>query len=194
MSTNQLVGGRTQVAQQAEPRWVAEYTTAQLSLGLQHRSWRAFWARMRGGLTPFLGYDPTQEFPAQYPNGFGGMTRAGGGSFDGTATLTGISATQIALSGLPASFIFKEGDHIELRQTNDLRGLYIIISNVTAAAGGTVTLTVEPQILITLFTVAAVANINRPSCVMVPIPESWSYAPTADSFPGASFQAIQRIY
>jgi hypothetical protein len=146
-------------------------------------------------LIPFLAYDPSQEYPALYPNGFGGLTRFGGGAFDGTANVTVLTPTTITVDTLPVGFTVSEGDLVELKQSTEVYGLFRSMSTYIANASGLTTITVEPTIKFpTIFTDAAVANFYRPSCVMIPIPESWSYTPEASSFPGASFEAIQKPF
>src|SRR5947208_3317843 len=44
----------------------------------------AFKDQMRGQTRRFLGRDLTRLYPKQYPAGFAGMVRAGGGAFDGS--------------------------------------------------------------------------------------------------------------
>ena len=189
-SVNRLYGGQTTSREQAEPRWSCQFTTSNLNAS-EVRRWRAFWDRMRGGLRGFLAHDPLQALPLAYPGGFGGMTRAGGGAFDGTADVTSFpSLNHIALGTLPAGFSIASGDMIGLIESGRY-GLYRILDAVVANGSGVATVLVEPRLgLVTSrFTASAVANFLQPSCVMVPDPSSWSYVeestrPTPASFSG----------
>lgn len=212
-STNRLYGGITQVREMAEPRWTAKMTTTQLTPA-SLRAWRAWWDSMRGGLRSFLAYDPAQAYPLAYPTGFGGMGRAGipagsfrgllallhpgsdSGPFDGTASVSGLSDDDqfsFTVSGLPGGFALATGDLVEIRE-GDVHGLYRLTASVTASVYGTATLSVEPRVVPGLFTPAAEANFERPSCVMVADPSSWSLTNAAREMPTASFAGIQRVF
>jgi hypothetical protein len=148
---------------------------------------------MKGGLIPFLAYDPAQEYPYNFPNGFAGINRAVGGAFLGSANVTGLTANTIGLSGLPAVFTLVEGDYISLVQSTETYGLFQVAADVSSSSGF-MTATVEPTIKTTIFTTGSYANFVRPACVMIPIPESWSYEPDSMSFPGATWEAIQKPF
>lgn len=194
-SQNRLYGGVTQVREQAEARWMGTFTTVPLDPA-EMRAWRAFWDSLRGGLRGFVAHDEAQPYPLAYPNGFGGLTRAGGGAFDGTATFAPVGGNQFSasLSGLPAGFALAAGDMLELRQNNETRGLYRILSAVTASGGGAAAVTVEPRINPALFTGAALARFERPSCIMTPDPASWSYTAVGGQMSPATFTGIQQIF
>jgi hypothetical protein len=148
---------------------------------------------MKGGLIPFLAYDPAQEYPYNFPNGFAGINRAVGGAFLGSANVTGLTANTIGLSGLPAVFTLVEGDYISLVQSTEIYGLFQVAADVSSSSGF-MTATVEPTIKTTIFTTGSYANFVRPACVMIPIAESWSYEPDSMSFPGATWEAIQKPF
>lgn len=126
---------------------------------------RAFVDRLQGGVQRVYMWDWMRAYPRSYPDGFAALPRAGGGSFDGTANVTALTASTIALSTLPASFALKAGDMVGLVE-GEKRGLYRIVEDVTANGSGVATVTVEPKVELTLFTDAATANFDKPVCVM----------------------------
>jgi hypothetical protein len=201
VSGNMLKGGRTQVVQQAEPRWVADFTTGLLD-ETKMRKWRSFVAKLRGGRREFLAYDPAQEFPLAYPGGLSALTRAGGGSFtSGQVGVTAISETSITLgsgaggAAFPASFQISEGDVFGL-VNGTIYGRYVVTGGpFTASGGGSMTInSFEPRILTTLFTTGATAVFWRPGCAMTIDPTSWDFKPTGGTMVPASFTGIQRLY
>lgn len=201
VSGNMLKGGRTQVVQQAEPRWVAEFTTGLLD-ETRMRQWRSFIAQLRGGRKDFLAYDPAQEFPLSYPSGMLSMTRASGGAFsDGRVGIQAISETSITLGSgtgggsFPAGFIIMNGDVFGLISGNTY-GRYVVTNGpfVVNGSGLIVINSFEPRILTTLFTTSSTSVWWRPACAMTIDPESWSFQPQGGTTVPASFSGIQRLY
>ena len=188
---NMLEGGVTQSFEFADPRWAAEFTTRTLSKD-ERAIYRAWNETLRGSLHPFLAHDYDRPFPGAYPNGFD-LTRATGGVFDGLATVTGLTATTISVSTLPANFILQIGDYIGLIEAGK-RGLHRIVEAVTGNSGGAVTVTVEPAVLTNVFTTAALANFSRPEAEMIVQPGSFKCATTARQQTSASWTGIQKLY
>lgn len=157
------------------PFWRANYISTHLSYDDFGRV-DAFRMQMDGGGV-FQAYDPLRPRPiAQDTKGGRPLsgTRAGGGSFDGTATVTSRTATTLSVSGLPAAFRFRAGDYVEVRKSSLMVSLHRIVQDVTATSGGTVTLQVRHQIDTANFTLPLTANFERPSCLMQVDPSSWS--------------------
>jgi hypothetical protein len=153
---------------------------------------KAWFNSMRGGTFNFLAHDAARPFPRNYPSGFGGMTRAGGGPFDGTATVTAVTATTIALSTLPANFVFKPADYISLVKSGKY-SLHQMMEAVTGNGSGVATVTVEPPIVTSVFaTPSLTANLALPLGLFVPDPRSWQGDPTARRA-ACSFSAWSRI-
>jgi hypothetical protein len=153
---------------------------------------KAWFHSMRGGIYNFLAHDAARPFPSNYPSGFGSMTRAGGGAFDGTATVTAVTATTIALSTLPANFVFKAADYISLVKSGKY-SLHQIMEAVTGNGSGVATVTVEPPIVTSIFaTPSLTANLAQPLGLFVADPRSWQGDPTARRA-ACSFSAWSRI-
>ncbi|WP_375458890.1 hypothetical protein [uncultured Enterovirga sp.] len=192
MSTNQLAGGTTQVREAAEPRWMAEFTYAPMGRAA-FQQLQAWLDTLRGGLRFFLAHDALKPYPVGYGKAaLLALTRAGGGAFDGTATLSSISATGFTLTSLPGGFALKAGDHIGLVQSGRF-GLFRIVEDATASGGGAVTLTVEPRVPTNLFTTGALAHLVRPSCTMILDPASISASRSAGSRAPITFSGIQAL-
>lgn len=131
--------------------------------------WFAFLDALRGLQRPFLAHDLTRPYPRAYPTGFAGLSRAGGGAFDGTATTWSVNADrdQITLGGQPAAFPLKRRDGLMLRWSTGgepRRSLHRLSAPATATAGGVVTLAVEPPVP-TLVPGTAVADLAKPQAV-----------------------------
>lgn len=164
VQTTPLRGGGSVSVDYAPARWT---TTIRTPAGLNRTKAdpvKAFAAKL-GRYRQVYMWDWLRPYPKTYPAGFGSLTRAGGGSFDGTANVTALTASTIALSTLPASFVVKAGDMIGLTE-GSRRGLYTVVDDATANGSGVVTLNVEPAVESMLFTDAATANFDKPVCVM----------------------------
>lgn len=182
-SRNELYGGVTQVREQGEPRWMAQYRTAPLT-EIERRTWRGFWDRLKGGLVTFLGYDPAQSVPAAYAD-----TGIMPGGYNGITSISNISANQLTIGGLPAGFVLSNGDLIELAQGDNHAVHRITVAN---PPGTTIIVAVEPAVRTAVYTTPS-GNLRNPGCNMIAIPDSWSYMAEAGSYPGATFSAIQKI-
>jgi hypothetical protein len=179
------------VIESRDPLWMAEYETPPLT-NAQLAEWRAWWASMRGGVRQFYAYDPKTPYPLLYPNGVSGLTRAGGGAFDGTTTITAIAARSITLGTLPVGFVISAGDKLGLVE-GGLRSLHIVVEAGTANGSGVATVAVEPPIATTLFTTAGAGNLVRPVVKMRPKPDSWQSRTSPIPEP-ISFSAEQQGY
>ena len=138
--------------------------------------WRAFIGLLRGSQMPFYGYDNARPFPLSCPNGFVGMTRPGGGAFDGSATSWSISEDHqdVGLTGQPAGLVLGLGDYGMLRwQTggSERRSLHRVLVGGVANGSGVMSVMVEPPVP-SLVPGGAVWDLNRPHCVMKLKPET----------------------
>ena len=77
--------GRLNGVQAGFPLWSGVWTLARMPVE-NSDEWRAFLTATRGQTRRFIGRDIARSYPRAYPDGFAGMTRAGGGSFDGTSS------------------------------------------------------------------------------------------------------------
>lgn len=168
--------GRIGGVQAGFPLWAAVYTLADMEPA-ESDVWRAWMANMRGATRRFLGRDLSRIYPLEYPDGFAGMTRHGGGAFDGTATswsenINSDDDAELTLNGLPSALILSQGDYIGFTWTatdDGVAGLtwhavVRVVEGATAAAG-VVTVTTEPP-LPSAVPAGAVAYLNEPKCVM----------------------------
>lgn len=192
-TANTLYGGLQQVREIADPRWELSISTPPLKVA-DFRKWQAFWAQLRDGINDFLCHDVERPYPADYPNGFAGLVRAGTATaFDGTATVTALAANTIQLSGVPANFQVRVGDWIGLVEGTRY-ALHLITADQialnTGIFGATRQISVSPAIRTNVFTTAAVANFALPKAKFIPIAGTFSGARSPNPAP-VSFTAIQ---
>lgn len=187
MNINRRRGGRVQVSERADPRWRLEWTSVNLGRA-SFQEVEAFLESLRGGLNDFLAYKWERPYPVNYPNGFAGETRQGGGAFDGTGNVDAVTATSVTISNLPSAFDLLPGDMVGLVEAGNY-SLHLVMEAATAVAG-VVTLSVEPHIKTNIFSSAATANFDRPKCKMML--EDYS-GPRGLAPSPVSVSAIQRI-
>lgn len=163
------VGGRIGSVQAGFPRW-----RMNLQLGAMSRderdAWRAFLDLLDGSGRTFYATDYLRPFPAAYPDGFSGMTRATGGAAfpgDGACSSWGVNSDRdlLTLGGLPANFEFRRGDLVGFRWNTSKRTVVRIAAAATATANGIVDLPVRPAVP-SLVPNGAVAYLASPQIVM----------------------------
>jgi hypothetical protein len=170
---------------------------------LQSDAWRAFLASLNGANRTFLGHDYERPWPRLYPSGFSGLSRAGGGAFDGSLTAWSqtISADGQALArleGLPAGFQLSMGDYVDFRWTTltvARRHLVRALEDATADGAGVIAaVTVDPAIHSRVVPADAVAHLDQPCCVMRVISSQTSVAAMdALRVAGAHIVAVQDL-
>ena len=199
-STSQFTrGGGRQMAQIADPFWRLSVQTARLQR-FEMEELRAWVDLLRGGQKTFLAHDPSRPLPRNYPSGVSALTRAGGGAFDGTATVTAITNGRSLTFGsggalrLPASFVFKAADYLSLVKTGTttIYSLHRVMEAQTADATGVVTLSVEPPVKSTIYAAPVTANLVQPLAEFVIEPGSFQGVTAWDARP-ASFQARAKV-
>jgi hypothetical protein len=198
-------GGRVGGVQSGFPLWMGTWTLTDMRPE-KSDEWRAFLSQLRGATRVFLGYDRKRQYPLAYTS-FSGMTRSGGGAFDGTATswsesINSDGDSRITLTGLPASFVMNIGDYIGFRWTatdDEVAGLtwHAPVRAVEAktASGGTITnITCEPSVPLAVPN-TAVAYLERPSAVMRLVTDQSHLEPIArrGAIKGGTIVGIQDI-
>lgn len=189
-------GGLVQVANIGRDRWGFQFETVPLIEPQAHEV--AAWVRsLRGGVRLFKARFPLRDYLIAYPSGYGGMTRSGGGAFDGTATLSAVGATldTVSLSTLPAGLVFKAGDLLSIAYASGVQGLHEVMEPETAGGGGAVTLTVEPTVL-PGFAIGATVRLAQPFCLAVldsrsQAPVRWSTGRPGTRRGVVAFSAVQ---
>lgn len=174
-------------------RWRLKIRTAALDME-RLGEWRAFLDSLRGASRTFIGFDPARKFPVNYRNGFAGLTRAGGGSFDGTASSWSINTDrdEPTLNGLPASFKLRPGDMLGFSWSSGAkRTLHRILESVDANGSGVATVQVEPRV--PAYVSTATATLATPGAVMRLVPGSVSAASTMHVHGSVSFEAVQHL-
>lgn len=170
-------GGRVSGVTAGFPLWRGRWSLGRALLRATSEDWRAFVSSLRGGQRAFFGRDYGRPFPLAYPKGFLGLTRFGGGAFDGTATSWSVNADrdEVTLNGLPANLVLSVGDYVMWKWTGAeisgagtaRRALVRAVQAATASASGVAVVTVEPP-LPTLVPSGAgsTADLANPCCVM----------------------------
>ena len=143
---NAARGGQIQIVSLGPTVWSIKYESVPL-LEADAAAWEAWLSSLRGGLRTFKAWHPLRRYARAYPAGYGGLTRHGGGSFDGTATRSTIGAglDTVLLTGLPSTFAVKVGDMVSWAHSATNQALHRVVEDATASAGQ-VTLAVEPLI------------------------------------------------
>jgi hypothetical protein len=139
-------GGLVQVADVGASLWKVRYTTVPVAEA-KGLAWEAWLASMRGGARTFRAVHPFRRTAIAYPNGYGAMTRHGGGSFDGSCTLQAVAVAldTVTLSGLPSTFQLSDGDLLSFVPSGSRQALHRVVEGGTASAG-VLTVAVEPTI------------------------------------------------
>ena len=166
-------GVRDFTIDRGQPRWLAKFKTRPLTAP-ELGAMEAFKAKLRGRARYCLIYDPRHAYPAAYmPAGWGTLTRAGGGSFDGTCHVASIAnsgldgvgrdVVTLGASGgfLPVGLSLIAGDHVSFSQSG-LVSLHRILDTAAQVANGSgvVTVWVEPELPASL-TTSAVADLQQ---------------------------------
>lgn len=167
-------GGRIGGVSAGFPLWRGVWTLGRTMSLQTSEEWRALVASLRGAQRTFYGGDYGRPLPLAYPNGFTGLTRAGGGAFAGAASSWSVNGTRDVpvLNGMPAAFSLSLGDYIMWRWETggeQRRSLHRSVEAATASGAGVLTVTVEPP-LPTLIPGAAVADLLNPVCIMKAVP------------------------
>lgn len=172
--------------------WRAEYRTSILQPDKMGEM-EAWMDSLENGGQTFLGYDFRRPYPLAYLNGFAGMTRAIGGSFDGTCTLGTVAGDNksVPLSGLPAGFVFSPFDSFAFANDDGSIALHRIMSAVTGNGGG-VTVEVRPHVR-TGWSNGATVKLVKPACLMKLVPDSYSPDQQARGKGTISFKAVQTL-
>lgn len=154
--------------------------------------WRAWKARLRGGLDQFSLYDITKPTPAAYPSATSAAAISSG--WDGTASVTTLGASGVlTLGDLPSGYVISVDDYIGLEEGGRY-DLYSVVTGATANGSGVAAPVVRPFLRTGTFTTAAVARLWRPLGVFVIEPGSWSDPGTGILSPSPiSFSGTQRV-
>jgi len=168
--------GRAGAMSVGQPVWAAEWTLGDRFGDKLSDEWRAWVASLEGATRTFIGRDIERPFPKLYAQGFGGMMRAGGGAFDGSAgwsfSLAFGGVPQLQLTGLPAGLVISAGDYVDFRwQTGGeaRRSLVRSLEKVTASAGGVAVFATAPAVP-ALTPPGAVAHLDWAGCIMRLVP------------------------
>lgn len=178
------------------PRWVASYDTGAYWPRGDVQDLLDFLEAQRDGLGTHYGYDWARPYGHFYdvdPTTMERAASAGGGAFDGTAsTISALSSTTVAVTGMPNAYRFRISDRVGLIK-GARRWLGRVVSNVTCSSGGAGTVTVQPPVPTSLFNTGSTFTVRRASCVMRIVPGS-TRIETDNGLTSVAFDAMQRFY
>lgn len=185
--------GMIEVIELADPLWSLKLVTKPLRPSVRAK-WKAWALSLQGGIQLFYGYPPIQQYPMAYRPGPGvlSLPRVGGGTFDGTATLTAIDAATLALSGLPFGFVMSAGDYVSVPLTGGSRMLHVITEGTTGNSFGTANISVTPPVRPETALGANVVQFVRPQALFVLKHETFN-APDGEVDAPVSFEAMQTV-
>lgn len=185
------VGAGIQTLEIADPLWVGTFITVPI-IASQRAAWQAWALSLRDGQNLFSAYHPLRQFPLAYGSGALALTRAGGGTWDGTATLAAVTTNTIGVTNLPANYAATVGDMISIPMASAQRSLHMIIEAATGDGAGALTVTVEPFIRSGAQIAATTVQLVRARCLMVLKPATFQ-APEQASSGSVQFQGIQSL-
>lgn len=170
--------GRVSSVASGWPLWYGRYSLGK-SIGAKNSAdWRALVDRLDGSARYFLGRDYRRPYPLAYlETQLAGLSRAGGGAFDGSASAWSRATSsegepQLVLAGLPANMALSLGDYVGFRWTTggeDRRALVRVSAPAQATGEGWATLIVRPAVHLVV-PPGAVAHFDNPACLMKLIP------------------------
>ncbi len=188
-----MEGRRTETADSGTPWWKLSATTQPLLDDALYDEMDAWLMDVVDGGGCFLAYDVFRPRPRAYGDLPLSGTRAGGGAFDGTATLQTVTNTrQVTVSGLPAGFIINRGCNIGFRRSPLVRSLHMVTEAVTANGSGVAVVKFRFGLDPLFVPAGTTVDFEKPSCVMGLDPEF--SAPKAWSSRRVSFSAQEVFY
>lgn len=178
-SAARMLGRRTETLFRGTPYWVATYAAAKLTTA-EAGLFDAFnMLASDGGV--FAAYDPFRPRPIAYQgkNPLSGV-KAGGGAFNGDATLQSITGPLgIVVAGCPAGFQLLPGDYVEVRSAPLVRSLHRITAPAVANGAGVVSLQILYWLDAQHFAPGNTVHFEKAACIMemdqgsFSLPKSW---------------------
>lgn len=185
-------GAKQQVVELAPSLWQMSFSTPQIYYdeAIELQTWLEM---LQGGLKLFKAYHPHLTYPLNYRNGFAGLSRAGGGSFDGTCTVTDFAETldSLTVGGLPTGFSLRLGDMISM-PFEDTQILHRITAPAIANGFGAVTLPIVPPLPISFAASPEVAaTFFKPWCYATVDADSIDGPLSEGQLGSVSFSAVE---
>lgn len=197
LRTSQMVsdswGLVTDVVSVGRDRWTARYDT--VSLSEDDASEAVAWlTSLRGGARRFKAIPPHRRTGRAYPNGYGGMTKYGGGSFTGSGVLqaVGEQLDTVTISGLPVGLVISNGDFLSFPWATTRQALHRVVEGATAGSTGVATVGIEPSV-IPGFSLNVAVALADPYCHAYVKPGSVNENWTLGRRCSISFEAIQDL-
>lgn len=173
-----MEGRRSEEAESGTPYWTLAATTGDLTEE-RYDEFQAWLMDVSDGGGSFLAYDVFRPRPRAYGDQPLSGTRAGGGAFDGTATLDAVTnARQVTVSGLPAGFIINRGCNIGFHRSSLVRSLHIVTEDVAANGSGIAVVKFRYGLDPLFVPTGTTVDFEKPACVMtldpgIATPKAW---------------------
>lgn len=166
-------GGREVSVVLGETIWHARYETTPASEA-EFDEWRAWFSTLRGGTKQFYGRDVRRSMPRFYRQGFAGLTRYGGGAFDGSVAPSdwnfggsgNSTRDEIRLTTLPAGLHLTIGDYFCMKWDSYKRSLHRIVTEAVANSIGVGNWSFEPPAPLGVSFLDSTLDLVNPSCLM----------------------------
>lgn len=174
--------------------WAVDFRTARLTSD-QVEDFAAWLKLQENGLQTFYAYNYRRPFTKASPNGFSGLTRAGGGAFTGAVTLTTVNSDNktLTLGGLPASYTINPGDAIAWDYGGTIRAYHHFVEAATSTSLGAIAAIEVRPLVRPGWTAGQTANIGQAMAKLRLVPNS-AQLDAQDRGPGYySFKATQTL-
>ncbi len=174
--------------------WIVDYQTVRLQPD-QVEDFRSWLKLLEDGLQTFWGYNVRRPYTKAYPNGFSGLTKAGGGAFTGSLSVTAVNSDNktLSLGGLPANFTVDAGTGIAWDYNGTARAYHQFAeTQVSNSLGNIAAIEVRPFVR-GGYSLPISANISQAMAKLCLVPKSKSFAGEPRGAGSFSFQAMQTV-
>jgi hypothetical protein len=194
--------GHSTAGRLAPAYWYARVQTTNMDAA-QIGEWRGFLDSLDGSIYPFYLHDVFRKYPLAYADaGFAGLTRYGGGAFDGTTDFGTVLAgrdgfTVGAVTHLPVGFVVSVGDYVALSwmvSGAPRRSLHRVTEAAVGGVGGTAALKVKPRLIAQVPGSGDATFLKPPGIFRVTPGTQPDFSVNFDRTGRLSFEAIQVLY
>jgi hypothetical protein len=193
-AVNILVSGASVADQIAPAYWEVDLGTVAMQRGTsRYMAWTAFFDSLRGSKKIALLWDAEAAYPQAYGASVLGLSRAGGGGFDGTADIdVRTSVREFQIGDLPPNYVFSPGDYVSFVK-QDRYWLTRVTVEEEGNALGLADIKVTPDVP-TFFDTTAKINVVRPLGEFIMMPNTLSRPRTVGEGGPFSANFRSRVY
>lgn len=150
------------------PYWMADFDLPPLE-SEDFGRYESFIIKHRIGRDYFRAFKTYRPRPLKMDNRvpLSGVKANSSAPFDGTCVIDNIiDPMNLTISGLPSSFVFTEGDMVELRESESVISLHMVAEDAVSGSDGSVQLEFNNPIHENVISEAATVNLEKASCLM----------------------------